>query len=73
MILRGMRTCKELSEELPNSRSPSLHSNLLHDLNTYNQSNIHYFVRFFRGEFAKKSSYMLQVTFAGFKVVSMIY
>lgn len=29
-------------------------------------------MRFFRGEFAKKSSYMMQVSFAGFKVLSLI-
>ncbi|XP_030572579.1 fer-1-like protein 6 isoform X1 [Drosophila novamexicana] len=41
--------------------------NLLEDTDSDTLSNIRYFVSFFRGIFTKKSSYLIQVSFAGFK------
>ncbi|KAM8708996.1 hypothetical protein ACLKA7_015893 [Drosophila subpalustris] len=42
-------------------------SNLLQNAESYTQSNIRYSLRLYRGIFVKKSNYMIQVSFAGFK------
>ncbi|XP_062132086.1 otoferlin [Drosophila sulfurigaster albostrigata] len=47
-------------------------SNLLHDVESYTQSNIRYFLRLYKGIFVKKSNYMLQVSFAGFKAKTQV-
>ncbi|XP_030384983.1 fer-1-like protein 6 isoform X1 [Scaptodrosophila lebanonensis] len=41
-------------------------SNLLQNMDSCMQSNIRYFISFYRGYFVKKSNYMIQVSFAGF-------
>ncbi|XP_032599154.1 myoferlin isoform X1 [Drosophila grimshawi] len=49
-----------------------INSNLLEDVDANALSNIRYFISFYQGFFVKKSNYMIQVSFAGFKGKTLV-